>query len=953
MEAQSQHGPKSKMGRKERKRALKEVREQGRRHRAEVEAKAAAAERPPSAPHSPSPSVGAPAPGPAPGWAADHMAAAMPLTAAAMPSVDGARVMPTDPEGLRRVRKAFEADIATATGRAAQNASKARATAASRQRSLNRMMAEQERASRKAAESRRMSRSAAKNVYDLVGFDLMFRNGMSQVEPGLWSETLEFSDMCYQSARDDEQRGVFDQLQTVANLFSPDASFQYLLTNIPLPEEEIGRRRFFDEAAAGSNAGLARLFNEVLNERVREGSNNLRSSRYISYAVEAPDPAEASARLARLRSGVQQGLQRVGSQARRLDGVERLSLISSLLRPGRPFAFDYAWLSDRSKLTAKDSVCPQEIDFLPTGRIRSSTRFTVDGLTWCQVLVVRPAVASRLDDRGVARLLDLRMPIAVTWHARQIDRGEAVSMLMQRDDWIQSEIMAHQGYAIRHGYDYTLLPRTLRDQKSANDALLDAVVDSGDEGDVPQNLFEFTGLVYTWAGSAEELDERVAKVVSTAHASGIELDALPDRQQEGVNSVLPLGFNRVDVRRDFLTHELTQFMPFVTQRLDMEGGSYYGVEPTTGDMVLVNRSALLSPHGIICGMTGSGKSFAVKREIEQTILSYSGDQVYILDPTGEYGLLVSANEGSHWIRIGPSAELSVNILDMGDIAASHMTWAQAKAWKVDAMLAATAALRNEGGRTLTQEERSVVTRCVELAYDRTGGEGAPAPTLRDFWKALGEQPEEEAQGLSLVFERYVSGSLSFMAHGTNIRHVARIVSFDTSEVPSDMRVFCMLANLESVRAAMYRNHAASRRTWLYIDEFQSLFAHPAVVTYLARLWREGRKFGLVCTGMMQSAAAMDEHNSDARTIVDQSGFVLLLRQSDTDRDFWARRKGLSDIELAAVGENAVPGSGLLIADGARVAIKDEWPRGNELWDIFNTSPEEAAGQLEKTRKAGR
>ena len=87
--------------------------------------------------------------------------------------------------------------------------------------------------------------------------------------------------------------------------------------------------------------------------------------------------------------------------------------------------------------------------------------------------------------------------------------------------------------------------------------------------------------------------------------------------------------------------------------------------------------------------------------------------------------------------------------------------------------------------------------------------------------------------------------------------------------------------------------------------------------------------------------------------MDQSGFVLLLRQSDTDRDFWARRKGLSDIELAAVGENAVPGSGLLIADGARVAIKDEWPRGNELWDIFNTSPEEAAGQLEKTRKAGR
>ena len=107
MEAQSQHGPESKMGRREKKRALEEVRKQGHRHRAEVEAKVAAVERPPSAPRSPSPSVGAPAPRPAPGWAADHMAAAMPLTAAAMPSVDGARVMPTDPEGLRRLSRSL------------------------------------------------------------------------------------------------------------------------------------------------------------------------------------------------------------------------------------------------------------------------------------------------------------------------------------------------------------------------------------------------------------------------------------------------------------------------------------------------------------------------------------------------------------------------------------------------------------------------------------------------------------------------------------------------------------------------------------------------------------------------------------------------------------------------------------------------------------------------------
>lgn len=956
MGEQARRGPGSRLGRRERKKALEAVRDEGRRHREEVQAKGAAAMAAAPAPYPPAargagarPAGAAPQ---APGWLADSVAAAMPLTAAALPSVDGVRVLPGDPEGLRALRRAFEADLAAASQASSKAGASARGRASARQRSLTRMVARHDREARKADAARRTSRAAARNVYDAIGFDLMFQSGLAQVERGVFSETLEFSDMCYQSARDDEQRGVIDQLQDVANSFNSDASFQYLLTNIPLPEEEVGRRRFFGVDAAGGNARLAALFNQILNQRVREGSNNLRSSRFLSYSVEAPDPVEAAAKLARLRTAVQQGLMGVGSQTRRLGGVERLALMSELLRPGRPFSFDYAQLSGRSKLTAKDAVCPQEMDFLPTGGMRDSSRFTVDGRTWCQVLVVRPEMAARLDDRIVKALLDLRMPIAVTWHAHQLDRAAAISELMQRDDWLQSEVQAQQSYAINHGYDYTLLPRRLRDQKDANDALLDAVTEGGqDGGGKAQNVFYFTALVYTWADTPELLDEQVLKAVDTAHASGVELEALPDRQQEGINSVLPLGYNRVDVRRDLTTRELQQFMPFVTQRLDMEGGSYYGVEPATGDMILVNRSRLLSPHGIICGMTGSGKSFCVKREIEQTILGHTRDQVYILDPTGEYGVLVSANAGSYWVKMGPSAELSVNILDMGDLAASRMTWQQAKAWKVDAMLAAAAALRNEGGRALTQEERSVVSRCVEGAYERAGGEGGPAPTLRDFWEELRAQPEPEAAALALVFERYVSGSLAFMSAQTNVEHGARIVSFDTSEVPSDMRVFAMLANLETVRAAMYRNHARGVKTWLYIDEFQTLFAHPAVVSYLARLWREGRKFGLICTGMMQSAAAMDEHNADARTIVDQSGFVVLLRQSDTDREFWARRKGLSDMEMAAISENAAPGSGLLIADGARVAFVDDWPRGNELWDIFNTSPEEAAAQLRKIEEA--
>lgn len=873
--------------------------------------------------------------------AGPSLASALPRVAHAMPSVDGARVLPTDPEGLRRLRRAFEEDVASAQARGASAVPGAKAKAARRRKSLDRMVRELGREDRRRLEGRRLARTCAKDVYSLIGFDLMFENGMAQVEPGLYSETVEFSDVCYQSAREDEQRGIFDSMADILTNIRPTESLQYTLTNIPLPQGQIGSRAFFDPQACGGNAPLARDFNRILNDKMAQGSNNMRRGRYLSYSVEAPDPAEASPKLARLRSAVQQGFSRLGSQTRVLRGRERLELVASMTRPGQPFTFDYSQLSGRSGLTAKDSVCPMQLDFMPDPGMRS-TRWRVDGGTWCQALVMRTDFGPRLADTCISSLMDLRMPVAVSWHLRPIDRAEAISMLMQRDDWIQSEVMHNQSYAIRKGYDYRLLPRRLREEQGANDEVLNLVLNDN------QNVFLFSGVVLTWADSSGELDRQAVAIVSAAHAAGIELGVLADRQQEGLNSVLPLAHNHVDVQRDLSTSEATMLMPFVTQRLDMEGGAYYGMGPATGDMILVDRRRLLSPHGFICGMTGSGKSFAVKREIQGTILAHPDHQIYIMDVTGEYNYLVHMNDGAQAVKLGPDAQAHVNIFDMGDLAASGMSWQQAVAWKTDALLAATAALRSEGGRQLTQEERSVIARCVESAYAAKGGEGAQPPLLEDFWRELKAQPEPEAARLALVYERYVTGSLNFMNHASDADLSARILSFDSSEVPGDMRVFVMLSNLESVRAAMYRNYARGVTTWLYIDEFQSLFGHPAIVSYLARLWREGRKYGLICTGMTQSAAAMareDKHNPDAQVIIDQSGFFLLLRQSETDREFWVERKDLSDVEIASIGDGAAKGSGLLIADGARVPFADDFPSGNALWDIFNTSPDEAAAKL--------
>ena len=75
--------------------------------------------------------------------------------------------------------------------------------------SLERRIAEQERElTGKMAEKRRMRR-AARDVYSAIGYDLLYRDGIAQVEEGLFSQTVAFEDISYQSAREENQRAIF------------------------------------------------------------------------------------------------------------------------------------------------------------------------------------------------------------------------------------------------------------------------------------------------------------------------------------------------------------------------------------------------------------------------------------------------------------------------------------------------------------------------------------------------------------------------------------------------------------------------------------------------------------------------------------------------------------------------------------------------------------------------
>ena len=782
----------------------------------------------------------------------------------------------------------------------------------------------------KTADARR-KREGAKDVVNYIGYNRMYQDGICEVEEGLFSSSISFGDTSYHSVRDEQQKSMFSALTRLYDQFGANTLVQMSVINTPLLKEEVGNRKFFDVARQGNDAARndAQVFNDILNDKVREGVSNIRRNRYLTYSVTAETADDAARQLSRIETESSRIFNSMGSKAHLMNGTQRLSVIHSLLNPYKPFYFDYQKdISAKRVQTTKDCIAPTQIDWRPDGMFNDC--FKLDNGVYGQVLVMKK-FGSELSDRALADIVDLPLPMAVTWFVQPMDKSKAINFVRTRSAWIDKEIIEEQRSAVNKGYDFSILPQELKYSKEETEDVLDHLQNKN------QRLYVFTGLIYTYAESKQQLDAQVMRIISTARQNSIEVDTYDYRQRRGLNSVLPLGHNHVEISRMFTTAQVAILVPFATQELDDAGGNYYGQNKHSRNLVMCNRKKLTSPMGFVCGKTGSGKGMFTKTEMTGTIFSNPTDEIYVIDRAGEYTAIAERYGGTTY-HFGVGTNTFLNPFDT--VSVEHMPRTEQIAFKIDAMLAQAGASAAESGQSLSEVDQSIIQRCVELAFQRAEerGDGLP-PTLQDFYDIALEQPEHQAQTIALRYERFVKGSMDFFNRQSNVDFNTRIVDFNLKDLPDSMLVFALINVCEAVRNRMYFNAKRNVRTWLYVEEMQSLFAYPTVLNYFSRFSNEGRKFGLLLTGITQNAVAM-LNNEAAQNIVLNADFIMLLKQSPLDRMRWVELLNLSEQEEECIDESAEAGDGLLIAGNARVPIRGKFPSGNVLYDLFSTNPNE-------------
>ena len=443
-------------------------------------------------------------------------------------------------------------------------------------------------------------------------------------------------------------------------------------------------------------------------------------------------------------------------------------------------------------------------------------------------------------------------------------------------------------------------------------------------------------LAVLHAPTRQQLENDVFTVGGIAQKYNCALKRLDWQQEQGFVSSLVLGYNGIEIQRGMTTSSTAIFIPFMTRELRMGGQAlYYGMNALSHNVIMADRKKLKSANGMYLGSTGSGKSFAAKRELINVFLA-TNDRIIVVDPMGEYAPLVQ-RLGGQVIDIAPDSPHHISPMDLQMNANDDESPLSMKA---DFLLSLCELI--VGGREGLQPiEKTVIDRCVRLVYREMalGLETAKTPLLQDLYEELLKQPEPEARRVATALELYCTGSLNLFNHPTNVNLNSRVVCIVLKGLGENLRKIAMHTTNEFVTAAVNANHKAGIATWCYFDEFHILLRDELTASYFVVVWKMLRKKGCVPSALTQNVKDLLASPAISN-ILDNTDFLILLSQAQSDRAILAKQLGISEHQLSYI-THSNSGEGLLFYGNVTIPFVDRFPKG-EIYNLLTTRPEDMA-----------
>ena len=286
-----------------------------------------------------------------------------------------------------------------------------------------------------------------------IPFQRMFPDGICRVTDNYYTKTIQYQDINYQLAQQEDKTAIFDEWCSFLNFFDSSIHFELSFMNMGTDAESFEKSVRIPFQKDEFNPVRAE-YSQMLKKQLSQGNNGLTKTKYLTFGIEAESMRQAKPRLAHIENDLLNNFRRLGVVATPMDGKERLRLMHAMFHMGDDdkFFFDWKWLVE-SGLSVKDFIAPTAFAF------KNNRTFQMGSLYGSMSFL--SISASDLSDRMLADFLDMESSQIVTIHIQSVDQTAAIKTIKRTITELDRSKIEEQKKAVRSGYDMDIIPSDL------------------------------------------------------------------------------------------------------------------------------------------------------------------------------------------------------------------------------------------------------------------------------------------------------------------------------------------------------------------------------------------------------------------------------------------------------------------------------------------------------------
>lgn len=424
--------------------------------------------------------------------------------------------------------------------------------------------------------------------------------------------------------------------------------FQMVVHNTIIPKEQYLKSVLVSQQAYHP----AEQYNQTILDAVGIGCNNVEKHVYLVVGKKAPTAAKAEEYFKEQEQTIRKAFGTI--QIRRLSSIERLQMLYHVFRSkknsfgkeidlknnGRPELSNLKYM----KMSELDLVAPK----------KWNTRKDLVDYTILDEDLPEQSYSRSLFLNNIPREVSINaisdftsvsshMLFSVFYHPTDAKAGfTAASEQVKKNTVI---LRKQKRETIQDKKNHTVI--TFTERKEINEAVYfhEAALDTT-KGLVASDglLMEASVVLTLFADSLEELERNTEILRISAAKYACSVKTLDMLQWEGFCSSLPLCRQRVNVSRFLSSERLAQFSPVIAAENGVQSGALYGLNAINDNLVILNRKQGINLAGMITGAEHSGKTYQMKREILNAMLT-TKDKISLISCGTEYDSFIQNLDG--------------------------------------------------------------------------------------------------------------------------------------------------------------------------------------------------------------------------------------------------------------------------------------------------------------------